>query len=282
MKNYTLEKLATDIKSIPTLPEVYCQVSEMLENPKTSASAVATVISRDPSLTAKLLKMVNSAFYGLPQQVSTLTHALVLMGFSTLKSLILTMGLTDVFRPSKNDNFSRPEFWAHCFGTGLIAKSIAIRLRRKNVEEIFIQGLLHDIGKIVLDKYVNDAFNKIVELTIKRDCLIVESERDVLGFTHADVGAIVARSWNLPENICQSIEFHHHPANVNNNSVEAGIVHLADIVCRTKMIGDGGDKRVPLLDDKVWTALGINIQVLTGIMAEASACENSIDFFSGK
>lgn len=279
MEELALKKLIADIKTIPTLPEVYCRVSEMLENPKVSASAVAEVISRDPSLTAKILKLVNSAFYGLPQQVSTLTHALVLMGFSTVKSLILTMGLTDIFRASKSDNFSRANFWAHCFGTGLMAKSIAVRKNLSNVEEVFIQGLLHDIGKIVLDKYANQMFNKVIEEVEQKDCLILEAETRILGFTHADVGALVARKWNLPQNICKSIEFHHRPLKAENHSVEAGIVHLADILCRAKQIGSGGDRRIPALDPQVWESLGLNFNTIAKIMAESSSFENCINFF---
>lgn len=282
MTEVSLEKLARSIKSIPTLPEVYCKVSDMLENPKVSASAVAEVISRDPSLTAKLLKMVNSAFYGLPQQVSTLTHALVLMGFSTVKSLILTMGLTDIFKPSRNENFSRADFWAHCFGTGMMAKSIALRLRLNNVEEIFIQGLLHDIGKIIIDKYASNKFDEIIEYTENNDCLIVESEEKILGFTHAEVGAITAKAWNLPENICNSIHYHHQPLSDENSSKESAVIHLADILCRAKIIGSGGDKQIPELTKEAWDKLEIDMKTVSVIMGEGSTFEGCAGFFKGE
>ncbi|MHC4871566.1 MAG: HDOD domain-containing protein [Planctomycetota bacterium] len=281
MTKVSLDSLAGSIKSIPTLPEVYCKVSDMLENPKVSASSVAEIISRDPSLTAKLLKLVNSAFYGLPQQVSTLTHALVLMGFSTVKSLILTMGLTDIFKASDNADFSRADFWAHCFGTGMMAKSIALRMRLNNVEEIFIQGLLHDIGKIVLDKYAHEEFNKVLTFTRENDCLFVEAEEKILGFTHAEVGAITVKTWNLPDNICNSVKYHHNPLAADNTSEEAALMNLADILCRAKLIGSGGDRQIPELKNDVWEKLGLDFNTLTSIMSEATAFESCLNFFKG-
>lgn len=270
-----LLRITRDINSLPTLPEAYTTISQMLENPRVSASDVAEVISRDPALTARLLKVVNSAFYGLPQQVSTLTHALVLLGFSTVKSLILAMGLVDIFGESRSQRFKRPAFWAHCFSTGLIAKAIAVRVGHPQLEEIFIQGLLHDIGKIALDQYAPEEFETITAQVESRGILIREAEQEVLGFTHAEVGGLVADRWNLPPRICSTIEQHHQPHKAGDLAREAAMVHLADIVCRALQIGSGGDPAIPALSHRAWASLQLDWKALSGIMEEAASFADS-------
>ncbi|MHC4884588.1 MAG: HDOD domain-containing protein [Planctomycetota bacterium] len=271
MPPLTLTQITKRIDSIPTLSEAYYSVSAMLENPKVSASDVAQEISCDPALTVKLLKIVNSAFYGLPQQVSTLTHALVLLGFSTVKSLILAMSLSDIFSSEGEGRFPRRAFWTHCFATGLIAKSIATRIGYLQVEEVFIQGLLHDIGKIVLDRYAHDEFEEVMELVERREGLLVEAEQEAFGFTHAEVGAFVLKQWNLPKNICEVTALHHRPAEAGEGITETSIVHLADILCRAKGIGSGGDRRIPVLDPEAWKVLGLEWSGVEAVMAEAES-----------
>ncbi|MFW5856942.1 MAG: HDOD domain-containing protein [Planctomycetota bacterium] len=274
-----LERITREIESLPTLPEVYTTVSRMLENPKVSASDIAEVISRDPAITAKLLKIVNSAFYGLPQQVSTLTHALVLLGFSTVKSLLLATSLTQVFGKAGTDRFDRPAFWTHCFATGLVAKSIAIRIGYVKVEEMFIQGLLHDIGKIVLDQYAPDEFAAVLAAAEEERILLREAEERLLGFDHSEVGALVAKRWNFPPHFAHSIGRHHRPRTADRLLQEASMVHLADIVCRAKQIGYGGDPCIPALSALAWKALNLDWKAFVVVMEEAGALEEGADVF---
>lgn len=274
-----LSTIAERIERLPTLPEAYTVVSEMLENPKVSASDVADAISGDPALTAKILKIVNSAFYGLPQQVATLTHALVLLGFNTVKSLILAMGLSEIFGPTSNPRFPRPDFWTHCFATGMIAKSLAGRLGYPKVEEVFIQGLLHDVGKIVLDQYEPEAFDRITAIVEAEDILILEAEREILGFDHADIGAMVIRRWNLPPQIAETVGGHHHPDRSDGGGTEAAIVHLADILCRAKQIGTGGDRRIPAISPAAWKTLSVDWKSVAMVLEETVAMEDSGGFF---
>jgi putative nucleotidyltransferase with HDIG domain len=274
-----LERITREIDSLPTLPEVYTTVSRMLENPKVSASDIAEVISRDPAITAKLLKIVNSAFYGLPQQVSTLTHALVLLGFSTVKSLLLATSLAQVFGSTGTDRFDRAGFWTHCFATGVVAKSIAIRIGYVKVEEVFIQGLLHDIGKIVLDQYAPEDFAEITRIAEEEPMLLRDAEERVLGYDHAAIGALVAERWNFPAHFGRSIGRHHRPRRADRLLREASMVHLADIICRAKLVGYGGDPCIPSLSALAWKSLELDWKTLVVIMEEAASLEESADVF---
>ena len=275
----TLTQLTRKIDVIPTLPQVYYTVSSLLENPKVSASDISTAISRDPVITARILKIVNSAFYGLPRQVSTLTHALVLLGFHTVRSLVMAMGLSEVFPKTTKSVFPRDAFWTHCFAAGTVARNIARRLDYPKGEEIFIQGLLHDVGKIILDCYMQEEFTRAIGLARERNILLLDAEREVFGFTHADVGELVTHHWNLPDTISRAIGMHHRPAEAGDMKTAASILHLADIVCRARLLGDGGDAQIPALDPEAWQTLHLDWKTLDAIMGEADGLKDCGAFF---
>lgn len=275
----SLSQLTRKIDTIPTLPQVYYTVSSLLENPKVNASDISEAISRDPAITARILKIVNSAFYGLPRQVSTLTHALVLLGFHSVRSLILAMGLSEVFPANEHSVFPRNAFWTHCFATGTVAKNLARRIDYSKGEEIFIQGLLHDIGKIILDTSMPEEFARAYELAHQKNILLFDAEREVFGFTHADVGELVTHHWNLPENISRSIGMHHAPADADGFQMEASLIHVADIICRARQVGDGGDSQIPALDPVAWKILHLDMKTLETIMADAGGLRDCGAFF---
>ena len=181
------------------------------------------------------------------------------------------MSLTDIFSSDGEGRFPRHAFWTHCFATGLISKSIAMRIGYTKVEEVFIQGLLHDIGKIVLDRYAHEEFEKVMAMVETEECLLVDAEEAEFGFTHAEVGAHVLKQWNLPKSICRVAALHHRPEDAGEEKTETAIVHLADILCRAKGIGNGGDRRIPVLSSQAWEELGLKWEGVASIMSEAES-----------
>ena len=170
-----VRKLVDRIQGLPTLPVMMTNINQMILNPRTSPKEVAHVISNDPSLTSKVLRVVNSSFYGFPNRITTITHAIVILGFNTIKSIVLSSTIFDVFRRTvKPGDFDRTQFWKHSIGCGAAAKAIGRRLNYPMLEELFIAGLLHDVGKIVMDQYMPDKFAEVVNVVHTRDCLISE------------------------------------------------------------------------------------------------------------
>jgi len=261
------QKIIEKIDDLPTLPRTVLKITELVNDPKSSAKDLARVITDDQVLTARLLKLVNSSFYGFPQRISTVTGAIVLLGFDAIRNLLLTTSVFDLFanrnRKKKQD---QERFWDHSLGCAVGAKVIGNYLRHDKIEELFVSGLLHDIGKIVEMLYLPGEFGKVVAVIDKEDILMTTAENKVLGYNHAEIGKLLAEKWNLPVKLVQVIAHHHQPNNAGGFAMEAAIVHLADIFCRALNLGYGGDNKIPPLDKQAWELLKINTSAIDAIM----------------
>lgn len=269
------------INDLPTLPVVANNIIQITRNPKTSALEVGKAISQDPALTSKVLKSANSAFYGFPRKISTITHAIVILGFANIRNIVLTASIFDVLASKGGDGkFDREGFWQHSLACGITSKLLAKRLGIMNADEAFIWGLLHDLGKIVLDTYFNEDFTRVVCLAREKGILIRDAEQQLLGSDHAEVGAAVADKWNLPPILIKVIRFHHNPPLANESMRMAAIVHLADVLCRAIGVGNGGDSKVPRIDEGAWKLLNPNRQVIKSLFLEMEQRVASADGFS--
>jgi putative nucleotidyltransferase with HDIG domain len=263
-----LKRLIAKIEDLPTLPRTVLRITEMVNDPRASARDLARIITDDQVLTARLLKLVNSSFYGFPQRVSTVTGAIVLIGFDAIRSLLLTTSVFDLF-PSRTsrDRRHQESLWDHSLGCAIGAKAIGEVLHHEKLEELFVAGLLHDIGKIVTMTMLPEQFARISSRVIQNRLLIADAEAEILGCTHADIGRLLAQRWNLPAKLMSLIEHHHQPATAGAWAVEASIVHLADILTRALSLGSGGDDKVPPLDRSAWQLLKLKTGALDAIMA---------------
>src|ERR1043166_8825883 len=262
-----VRKLVERVQGLPTLPLMLNSINQMILNPRTSPKDVAQIISSDPALTAKVLRVVNSSFYGFTNRITTITHAIVILGFNTVKSIALSSTIFDVFRRTvKPGDFDRTEFWKHSIGCGAAAKVLGRRLNYPMIEELFIAGLLHDVGKIVLDQFLPDKFLEVLNLVRKKDILIAEAEQQVLGATHADVGAWLFEKWNLSRGLIETTPCHHNPALAGENRKFAEITHLADILVRAIRFGNGGDNKIPAINEAAWKSMGLQESELDDLL----------------
>ena len=268
-----IRKALENVSSIPTLPVVIEKITRLLNNPQTSAEEIGKAITTDQALAAKVLKLVNSAFYGFPGKISTITHAVVILGFATVKNVVLTASIFDAFMKKTSDTpgFDMGKFWLHSIACGSASQCIARHIGYAGKEECFIAGLIHDVGKIILCNNLPVEFELVVQNTLKKECLFYESEKEVLHITHEEVGGIVAERWNLPENLRYAVRAHHAPVINGAFSTTAGIVHAADIFVRAMDYGSGGDDSIPPMADVAWNNLGFDTINLSALLDDIDA-----------
>jgi putative nucleotidyltransferase with HDIG domain len=268
MSEADLKRLIARVEDLPTLPRTVLRITEMVNDPRASARDLSRIITDDQVLTARLLKLVNSSFYGFPQRVATVTGAIVLIGFDAIRNLLLTTSVFDLFasRTAKGRRLQEA-LWDHSLGCAIGAKAVGEVLRHEKLEELFVAGLLHDIGKIVAMARLPDEFERITVRAREGRMMISEAETEILGCTHAEIGRLLLDRWKLPVKLMNTIAFHHAPLAAGGFALETSIVHLADILARALQLGSGGDDKVPLLDTSAWELLRLKTSSLEPIMS---------------
>jgi len=256
------------LKNLPTLPGMIEQISRAVESKRFSVADIGRLISRDQVLSAKVLKLANSAFFGFSRKVGSLTQALVLLGFDVVKGLILTSSVFDLMK-------HRAEaLWVHSMAVATVSSAIAAELEMAEAEEASIAGLLHDLGKVVLRAHMPEDNEEITRLVEAEGYRVREAEQAVLGFDHSHIGQWLAESWKLPENLIDPIRWHHQPESARVAPLATAVVHLADHLTRAYGLGDGADDWVPELSRAAVQRLGLDGRQLENIVD--AVCERLV------
>lgn len=252
-----LQQLVQAIRDLPALPEVVVRVMRMTEDPRSDAQSIAKVIATDQAMAARVLKLANSAFYGLPRRVSTLSEAVVILGFRTIKNLAIAASTFELLnREVAGYWLQRGELWRHSLACAIGAQLIARKVRLPVIEEAFVSGLLHDIGKVAINLFVREQFDQIMERALQERIPFVEAEQAVLGFNHAIAGGLIAEKWNLPPSLVSVIKYHHQPSGAPDKEPMISVVHLADVLSITMGIGIGGDGLYYVLEEGTLATFG--------------------------
>ncbi|MCL2688482.1 MAG: HDOD domain-containing protein [Chitinispirillia bacterium] len=254
-----LQRRLQSLKALQTQPAAVAKITKMMQNPATNAEELGRAIRTDQVLTSSVLRLVNSAFYGFPGRIASISHAVVLLGLSAVKNIVLTASLLDAFKIDKNkDGFSSEAFWRHSFACGVTAQCLAQTLGYKDKEECFIAGLIHDIGKVILFQLVPEDFGRVYKKANLSKTLFYDNEMEVLGTTHQEVGGILIQQWRLPDDVFKAVS-HHHCPNPNQDGFQlTAIVHTADIFARALCYGSGGDGKIPVINEDVWETLKLD------------------------
>jgi HD-like signal output (HDOD) protein len=226
--DYIRDKVKTII-NLPALPSIAMEVVEMVDNPKTSASQLGKIISTDQALTAKVLKIANSPFYGFPKKIATIDFAIIVLGFDALKEIVISISLVSSLQKKSDKYFDSKAFWDHSIATGVIARRLARDLGYRVSGEVFVGGLLHDMGISVMHRYFNNEFKRIVDIARESELTFMEAEESVLGVTHADIGSWLAERWNLPDHLVEGVLLHSDPSKAEKNPELVSIIHCADV-----------------------------------------------------
>ncbi|MCK4378166.1 MAG: HDOD domain-containing protein [Deltaproteobacteria bacterium] len=240
------QKIYAKIEELPTLPVVLIKLLSLIDDPRSNATSVTELISRDPSLTAKLLKVANSAYYGFPAKISDLKHAVALLGFNMVKSLAVSIGIIKIFpRGKQSEYFSAPGLWLHSL---LVATAIQ-ELRRcfcprdEDLNHLFVVGLLHDLGKVVFDQFFPELFTEVLEkANIGEHVKLHWIEREIIGIDHCEVSAILLTRWKFPPKIVQPIAWHHRQEVLaGNRQRDTVLLRIANVIAQELGLGKDGN-----------------------------------------
>jgi len=221
-------KLVEQEENLPVLPQVFYRIVEAASNPDTSVSELSKLILEDQALTGRVLKMANSAYYAMPQKISTITRAVMVLGFITLKNFITGITVVDTLNSDAFKGRLFETFWVHALACSLSASFLAQRLKVDHREEAMIAGLMHDCGKLFLDHHLPDAYRRVTEMTRQGKDVLV-AEKKVFGLTHVDVGEKIAHKWSLPSHLVEAIRNHHRFSESPKNLCLSDIIYLANL-----------------------------------------------------
>jgi len=253
---------------VASLPGVYLRLSEVVGDPRSSAADVGAVIAEDPGLTARLLRLVNSAMYGFPSRIETVSHAISIVGTAQLQDLALATSVIRLFASIPQSLVTMESFWRHSLFCGVTARALAARRREANVERFFVAGLLHDIGRPIMYLQIPEQARQAVLRSRETATPLFQVEQQLLGFDHGHVGQALLDLWKLPASLAEPVAHHHFPARARRFPVETAIVHVADLMANALAIGSSGESGLPPLDRPAWELVGLPADVVEDLLEE--------------
>lgn len=270
-------ELVESISHALSLPNIYFQVSRLIDDPHCTSAKLAKAIAYDPGLTVSILKMANAAFYGRSKQVATIEHAINLIGTRALQHLVLFNSMAQGIRALKIPFINMKAFWQHSVCCALAARSLAIWSQQSQCRErIFVAGLLHDIGQLLISHQLPHIAQKIQRQSIMLDCQqsLYFLEEEELCFTHAEVGAELLKFWMLPESLWEPIQYHHTPLESQRFPVDTALLHISDALVHSMDLETqtfSHAKVMNWVDAETWSRYSQDEQVLQSVVAEVQA-----------
>lgn len=264
MTRIHLDEVSARLTQLPALPSVVAELLASFNDEESDIGKLVLSIARDQALTAQLLRVANSSFYGLQSRISTINEALVVLGFRSVRSLLLAVGINRAFRTAQCAGFDPLGYMRHGIGVGLAARELA-RESGRNVEMAFTAGVLHDIGELVLASCFGEQYAAALAYRNRHDCPLIVAERDVLGVDHAQVGGLLADTWHFPGTLRSAVVDHHAPAAATADSL-ADVIHVAEAV--SVALGQAKNDRDMVLpvDPTAWRRLGLDRAKIAAIL----------------
>jgi putative nucleotidyltransferase with HDIG domain len=231
MDSQTMLKKLDRIDALPTLPTIAMEVNNMLQDDDTSIKDLTQTIEKDQAIVQRILKLVNSAFFGFQSTITDISRAVAILGFNTIRNVIISVSVINAFKGKDTfKGFDITDFWVHSVGVAITSKTLAVKTRLHPPEDAFTGGLLHDIGKIVLSQYFQDLFKKIWVSTRENNLSFYEAEHREIPIDHAQIGGYLAKKWGLPSGLIDTIRYHHVLSKSADGLNMMMIVHAADII----------------------------------------------------
>lgn len=266
MSALSISEVVARIRDLPSLPVVVLDLLNTIGKEDIDVKSLADRVARDQAITAKVLRLANSSFYGMSRKVTTIPQAISILGFETVGTLITAAAVTEQFSGSAQSAFNYVAFWRHALGTAICARVLAKTLH-VNQEYAFVAGLLHDIGRLVLVTFFSEQYEEVMTYRADHDCYLFEAEFEVLQIDHAVIGEALTQAWKFPEAMQKAVAHHHKPRAQEDSSL-AAIVHVSDVLSHALDLSGERDELVPPLSDAIWTSLGIGEAAMMQILKE--------------
>jgi HD-like signal output (HDOD) protein len=257
----------TEIK-LPEAPTIIAELNEVISDPFASTNDVAQIVNKSPSLSALLLKIVNSAFYGFPSKIDRISRAVTIIGTKEVSGLAIGICVMHAFKDIPASLVDMPCFIRHSLACGMISRIMAALKNIRQTEQMFVSGLLHDIGKLIVLKYFPEPSQVIFELAAASGTSCYHFEKQVLGQRHTHIAKYLLRKWKLPFDLENNICFHHTPA-LAKDPMKAGIIHMADLIVNGFGIGGSGELSLPNFDATTWNSLNISDSTIKMVIGQA-------------
>lgn len=271
MSSQKINRIIHSLGELPTLPTIYMKLSHLLNAPDPSIKTINNIISEDPAIAAMVLKIVNTAAYSLRNKIGDLQHAIVILGLNEIKNIVLASSIYKIVKEFKSSSaFDMQAFWKHSIGCAIVARVLAETAHLSSPEEVFTAGLLHDIGKLIHAAYFHEEFNAVIADVAETGSQMSKSEEKILGFDHAQTGGALAEKWGLPRVTINMIAHHHLSYTPGALTREMAAVHIGNTLCIALRLGSGGEKRVPIVNQKGWESLALKLSDLEYVMQRAS------------
>ena len=260
------ELIIRGITKVASLPTIFVKLDEAIGDPRSTNKDFAAIINEDTAMAARLLRIGNSALYNFPSKIETVSHAITIIGTTQLRDLVLACSVIKMFDNIPEELVSMELFWRHSIAVGVAARIIATTRRENNVERFFVAGLLHDIGRLIMFTETANQMQHVVNHAQEEQLLLFKAEKELMGFDHAKLGGLLLTAWQLPDRLVDAVQYHHNPARSKTHPIEAGILHIADIIVNALQLGTTGEHFVPPLNNSAWEQLDLADDVFSTII----------------
>jgi HD-like signal output (HDOD) protein len=265
------KSLVQNLDRLVSLPDVCIKVNQLLGTSDYSVNEIADIIIQDADISARLLRLVNSPLFGQRAKVETLSRAVTLIGANELRNLVMATAAQRTFNGIPEEMVNMTDFWRHSVTTGIIAKTLAERSNVLHSERLLVMGVLHDLGRLVIYLSLPDESRDVLHITGGDTWILADTEQEILGFNHLDVGAELMRSWHLPESFIEVAGFHNAPSKATDYRLEVSLVHIAKAVANGYMVGLTVDEMLWAIDSTAWETTGLSHQEVSSMVTEMIA-----------
>jgi len=252
-------------RSLGSYGPVLKEIEEALQSPQCNLNSIGDAIQKDPDLTARLLRLANSPFFGFANRLSTVAEAVSLLGIQQIQDMIVASSVLEQFKGVPDNLVNKDSFWRHSLAVGITARLLAMERRLPKPDKFFVAGLLHDVGRLVLMLQAPEAAQAVFELYQCEKILLRDAEKKILGYDHQQIAAELLQSWSYPAALVQAVAFHHAPDS-SVAKMDAAVVHIADHLVNAMGIGSSGEQFVAPLDEKAWATLGLDTDMLARLV----------------
>lgn len=276
-------ELVSSAVQLVSLPDVYFRVKSLVDDPRSAMADIAQVIAYDPALSARFLKIANSAIFGFASKIETVSRAITLLGTQQVHDIVLATSVTRAFKGISSRVMNMEAFWRNSIYCGMLSRQLAIRCNVLDSERLFVEGLLRDIGHLILYQKVPELAEEALRRSRQEGKPLFRLERELLGFDYADVGGELLRSWKLPTSLQEAVRYHTEPSRAREFPLEASIVHIADLIATPAGANEDADQLTLRVDPVAWRATGLSEESIDAVRQEVDQqVAEALDLFLPK